>query len=205
VRRRRLSSKRRAWIELRSDRHSSWLRRPAAPRHSARETTLPCACTESSSSCTRRRCLRRASCRACSEVEGRPCTVIGSPYVPLRISSEDRRGSADVGQCEPLSSELSCLSIRKILPTAGYSSVGDVDNSVSSRAQKQNSTLICYWASAGVGRTIRFAKSVAGHARGNRSAAGDTRGGTRDDTSQCSPDFTSRDLRQSAVGELRPP
>src|SRR5215467_5626752 len=98
-----------------------------------------------------------------------------------------------------------CLSIRKILPTTGYSSVGDVDNSVSSRAQKQNSTLICYWASAGVGRTIRFAKSVAGHARGNRSAAGDTRGGTRDDTSQCSPDFTSRDLRQSAVGELRPP
>ena len=92
--------------------------------------------------------------------------MIGSPYVPLRISSEDRRGSADVGQCEPLSSELSCLSIRKILPTAGHSSVGDVDNSVSSRAQKQNSTLICYWASAGVGRTIRFANSVAGHARG---------------------------------------
>src|SRR5215467_5642802 len=59
-----------------------------------------------------------------------------------------------------------CLSIRKILPTTGYSSVGDVDNSVSSRAQKQNSTLICYWASAGVGRTIRFANSVAGHARG---------------------------------------
>jgi len=52
---------------------------------------------------------------------------------------EEQRGSADVSQCElPLSSELSRWSIRKILPSAGRSSVGNIDNSVSYRAKNRN-------------------------------------------------------------------
>src|SRR5215813_2667058 len=74
---------------------------------------------------------------------------------------ESRRGSVNVSQREvPLSSELSRLSIRKILPTMSSLPVGDVDNLVSSRAKNQQPTLICDWASVGVGRTIRFEKSV---------------------------------------------
>src|SRR5215831_1864087 len=47
---------------------------------------------------------------------------------------ESRRDSVNVSQREtPLSSELSRLSIRKILPTMGGLPVGDIDNSVSSR------------------------------------------------------------------------
>src|SRR5262250_594506 len=85
---------------------------------------------------------------------------------------EDQRSSGNVGQCElPLSSEPSRLSIRKILPTTSDLSVGHIDNSVSCRAKNKRATLICYWASVGVGRTIRFEKSVGGHARENRSAA----------------------------------